>query len=84
MKDFWKFFFIQVLAYGLVDADYRWIAQGNVPLGVSAGMLYAMIAFRVFKSIAESDSRGAEAGYVVGGGVGIWLGIVVSKAVTGV
>jgi hypothetical protein len=83
VKTFWLFFFMQVLNYGLCDASSRWVAQGNVPLSVSSAMVYALLAFFVIKRVGEARIGFALAGYVAGGGVGTWLGIVVSRAVTG-
>ena len=75
---------MQVLAYGMVDMSNRWVAQGQIPLSVSSGMLYAWLAFYVIRRVGEAHSRWAVAGYICGGGVGTFLGIIVSRAVTGV
>jgi hypothetical protein len=85
MRAFLRFFCLQTLNYGLVDASYRWIAQGNIPLGCSSGMLYAWLSWVVIRKISsDPGSKSAVAGYVAGGGLGTYLGIVVSRAVTGV
>ncbi len=84
MPVFWTFFFVQVLAYGLVDASNRFVAQANIPLSVSSGMVYAFIAFKVIKKVGEAKCNYALYGYILGGGVGTFLGIVVSRWITGV
>lgn len=83
MSTFFRFFFLQVLAYSVVDASNRFVAQGNIPLSVSSGMLYAGIAFFVIRRVGEATSGSAIYGYILGGGVGTWLGIIVSRGITG-
>ena len=83
MRTFWKFFGMQVLAYGMVDCGNRFVAQGDIILSVPTGMLYAVVAFYLIKSIEKSAGKLALWGYVIGGGVGTFLGIVVSRAISG-
>lgn len=85
MKDFFRFFALQVVNYCVIDASNRWIAQGAVTLSVSSAALCAIVGFTLMKQIADgAKTRAAIAGYVAGGMAGTWLGIVISKAVTGV
>ena len=84
MKTFWKFFFLQALAYGLCDCSARFVAQGQIPLSVTSGMIYAWVAFRIIRRVGEAAEPSAIWGYILGGGLGTALGIVASKHVTGI
>jgi hypothetical protein len=85
MKSFWKFFVIQIFAYGIVDASYRFIAQANMTLSVITATVYAVLSFTVIRDVATGpQSRGAITGYAAGSAIGTWIGIAVSRAVTGV
>lgn len=86
MKNFWLFFFLQLLSYGINDACFRFIAMGRVELSVSTAMLCAVISFSLLSllsRIGEAKSRLSMAGYVLGGGFGTFLGILTSKYITG-
>lgn len=84
MKTFWQFFFLQALAYGLVDSSNRFVAQGQIALSVSSGMIYAWVSFHIIRRVGDARGRMAVAGYIFGGGLGTALGIILSRSITGV
>jgi hypothetical protein len=84
VKVFLKYFVMQVLAYGVCDCSSRFVAQGASTWAVSTGMLYAVLAFTIIRKVSsEPKSLAAISGYVLGGGIGTYLGIIVSRFVTG-
>jgi hypothetical protein len=86
VREFWWFFVAQCLNYSLNDMCARWIAQGNIPLSVSSAMVFAVVSFTLMKRLLKREVVGkfALAGYVCGGGLGTFLGVVISKQVTGI
>jgi len=84
MISFLTFFFSQLLAYFLVTANYRAIAQGRYFWTAITDLLYATVQFYLIKKIADSKQTGvALVGYVSGGVVGSLTAIWLTKLIFG-
>jgi hypothetical protein len=83
MRDFWFFFAVQFLAYGLFCWNARAIAFawiGNIAMSDAA---IGAINFLVIKKVAEAKSRSAMAGYVIGGVAGSIVSVLLTKHLLG-
>ncbi|MGD0869084.1 MAG: hypothetical protein ABSB88_06005 [Bryobacteraceae bacterium] len=82
MKDFWTFFGIQAVSYGIFCWNARAIAFGWYSNLVVSDLLFAYLSFTVMERIAErgkDKSRAAKFGYVMGGATGSLLSVVLTK-----
>lgn len=83
MTTFLKFFLIQCLNYGILCWNFRAVAQARyVHIGLS-DLCCAAISFTLIKRVAQTDSRAAMAGYIVGGAVGSVVSVWITKTVWG-
>ncbi len=77
MSNFFLFFFIQALLYGLLCWNYRAVAKGHYKHIAMSDLAIAALNFLVIKRVSESDSYVAMAGYILGGVTGslvsVWL-----------
>lgn len=75
---------LQILNYGLICFSYRVLAQGNATLTVTTDVVYSVLSFSILREVAKGDdSFLSRAGFTIGSGIGTYLGIVISKMVTG-
>ena len=57
VAQFFKFFFIQMMSYGLITWNYRAIAMANyVNVGVS-DLMFAAVNFSIIKQVGEAKSK---------------------------
>jgi hypothetical protein len=82
-RTFLFFFAVQFLYYALVCWNVRVIAQAR-PGGIFiSDLCIAAIAFTLIKKVANTDSRVAMAGYVLGGAIGSVISVWITKQVYG-
>jgi hypothetical protein len=75
---------LQILNYGLICFSYRLLAQGDELKTVATDVAYSILGFSILREVARGDdSFLSRAGYTIGSGIGTYLGIVISKMVTG-
>jgi hypothetical protein len=74
-------FFTQIVMYGTITYNYRMIAQARVPEALLSDLLYGSLGFFVIKKVANDTGNAIVpwVGYSLGGVVGTYLGIVVSR-----
>lgn len=83
-KEFIVLFCIQVVSYSLLCINYRAVAQAHYWQSAITDFLIATMSFFVIRKIAKSeDTFHGWAGYALGGVVGSFLGIWLSKLLLG-
>lgn len=71
---------VQIINYGLITFNYRAIASASTRSAIVSDLLFASFNFFVIRQIATGEqSLVAWVGYVVGSGIGTWVGIEISK-----
>lgn len=70
IREFLFFFGVQALSYGAITWNYRSTAQARFSHMFVSDMLCAFLGFTLIKRIADTKSRVALAGYVLGGASG--------------
>lgn len=84
MKRALRLCLLQILNYGLICFSYRVLAQGNAPITVATDVVYSILGFSILREVTRGDdSLLSRAGYTIGSGLGTYIGIVISKWVTG-
>lgn len=83
MREFAFFFFAQALSYAVITWNFRATAQARYAHMFISDMGCAFLGFTLIKKVAETKSRVAMTGYVLGGACGSLLSAWVSKAVFG-
>jgi hypothetical protein len=83
MREFLTMFGVQCLSYFLVTVNYRAIAQANYPWTAISDLTYAGAQFILIKKVAESKSKTAWLGYTLGGVVGSFGAIWLTKILLG-
>jgi hypothetical protein len=84
MKANWRLaailFVVQVVMYCVITYNWRMIAQARVPEALLSDLIYGAANFFVIRKIAASgDQLVPWAGYTLGGVLGTWLGIEMSR-----
>jgi hypothetical protein len=70
VKEFFKFFLVQCLAYALITWNWRSIAHTAYLHIFVSDLLYAAVNFKIIKHVADAKSNAALAGYILGGACG--------------
>jgi hypothetical protein len=84
IKEFFLFFFIQLVLYFLLVINYRAVSKIDYTGTVITDFIIASFNFFVVRKIAKSeDSFHQWAGYAFGGAIGGLLGLYISKALLG-
>lgn len=84
IKEFFLFFFIQLVLYFLLVINYRAVSKVDYTGTVITDFIIASFNFFVVRKIAKSeDSFHQWAGYAFGGAIGGVLGLYISKALLG-
>jgi hypothetical protein len=83
VRDFAFFFGAQALNYATITWNYRSTAQARYAHMFVSDMACAFLGYTLIKRIAETKSRVALAGYVLGGACGSVLSAYVSTLVFG-
>lgn len=79
IKEFFIFFFIQLVLYLLLVINYRCITTIDYEGTIVSDFLIASFNFFVFRKIAKSDDSFHQwAGYAIGGAIGGVLGLYFS------
>ncbi len=82
-KTFLLFFSIQFLSYAMLCWNYRSVAQARYGGIFFSDLACAAISFNLIKKVANTNSRVAMAGYVLGGAFGSIVSVWVTKSVFG-
>ena len=82
LRQFAFFFSVQALSYAAITWNYRSTAQAHSHMFAS-DMLCAFLGFTLIKRIADTKSKVALAGYVLGGACGSVLSAWASTLVFG-
>lgn len=84
LKEFITLFIIQVISYSLLCINFRAVAQAHYIQSAITDFIIATLSFFVIRKIAKSeDTFHGWAGYALGGVVGSFLGIWLSKILLG-
>ena len=82
-RTFLFFFAVQFVSYGMLCWNYRSIAQARFANIFASDLCCAALGFTLIKKIANTESRVAMAGYVLGGAIGSVCSVWVTKQVYG-
>jgi len=83
LRQFTFFFSVQALSYAAITWNYRSTAQARYGHMFASDMLCAFLGFTLIKRIADTKSKVALAGYVLGGACGSVLSAWTSTLVFG-
>lgn len=82
-RQFLFFFAVQFLNYAMLCWNYRSVAQARFGNIFVSDLACAAISFTLIKKVANTDSRAAMAGYILGGAFGSVVSVWITKMVYG-
>lgn len=83
MREFWKFFCLQFLVYGVFCWNARAIATGRLGHLFVSDLIYAFLGFTMVKLIVDAKTTAAKWGYTLGGAFGSVLSVWITKQLWG-
>jgi hypothetical protein len=82
-RTFVFFFAVQFLSYAMLCWNYRTVAQARYGGIFLSDLACAAISFTLIKKVANTESRVALIGYVLGGAFGSVVSVWITKQVYG-
>jgi hypothetical protein len=79
MKSFWKIFALQLIDFILICINFRAVAHLQYVPAILTDTLMCAMGWSFFQIMKDDSSRGARAGFIVGGAVGSLIGMYVTR-----